>query len=430
MPQLPRGPAAWNIPPRYEVKQVIGRGSYGSVCEAYDKKCKTSVAIKKISDLFDDLTDCKRILREVAILTSLDHSHIVRIHDIVEPKDLKTFNELFIVMERCSSDMKKLIKSDIQLTFSHINALLYNLFVGLKYLHSAGIYHRDLKPANCLVNEDCMVKICDFGLSRAIPTSQANTPNSPPLPSTPPRGDSDGGDSTDVEEPAGPVVPHTQRSKRHLTRHVVTRWYRAPELILLQDNYTEQIDVWSAGCIYGELLQMISQSHMDRSPLFPGSSCFPLSPDRKHRRDFKFHTRGTTDQLNVIFDVLGTPSEEEISHIQSPDAKKHIKALENRTGSGLAERVHGAPDESLKFLEQMLRFTPKRRIIVDVALKNELLAEFRDPTRETTASTQIVLDFDSEAVIDEMHLRKYFGQEIHKFHETTAKVECNKCIVA
>jgi len=129
-----------------------------------------------------------------------------------------------MVMEICDSDLKKLCRTDVTLTTLHINTLLYNLLVGLSYLHSAGIYHRDLKPANCLVNQDCSVKICDFGLSRAIGDEQ---PNLGELPNTP-RGDEDGA------QQAVPAVPHTQRLKRHLTGHVVTRWYRAPELILLQ----------------------------------------------------------------------------------------------------------------------------------------------------------------------------------------------------
>merc|ERR1719267_294152 len=109
-------------------------------------------------------------------------------------------------MEIADSDFKKLIKANVNLSPLHINTLLYNLLIGLKYLHSAGIYHRDLKPANCLVNQDCSVKICDFGLSRAIGDEQ---PHLQALPNTP-RGEAE------ASQP-GAVVPHTARLKRHLT---------------------------------------------------------------------------------------------------------------------------------------------------------------------------------------------------------------------
>merc|ERR1719379_1320120 len=228
---------------------------------------------------------------------------------------MQAFDDLYYVMEICDSDLKKLCRTDVCLSPLHINTLLYNLLVGLKYLHSAGIYHRDLKPANCLVNQDCSVKICDFGLARAVGHVHE-------LPSSP----RDGVDN-DEEGTAMPIVPHTQRLKRHLTGHVVTRWYRAPELILLQEDYTEQIDVWSVGCIFAELLGMLDGYRVeDRGPLFPGSSCFPLSPDHKHKNDYKFHTKGKHEQLNMIFNYLGTPQESEIKDL-SQDAQRYIKCF-------------------------------------------------------------------------------------------------------
>ena len=157
------------------------------ICGSNNSNQDRDVAIKRVKHLFDDLIDCKRILRELAILNWLSHPHIVQIYDIVEPPSLKSFDELYIVMEICDSDLKKLVRTDVTLTPLHINTLLYNLLVGLKYLHSAGIYHRDLKPANCLANQDCSVKICDFGLSRAV----GEAPVLEALPNTP-RQDADG----------------------------------------------------------------------------------------------------------------------------------------------------------------------------------------------------------------------------------------------
>merc|ERR1719389_1154687 len=81
---------------------------------------------------------------------------------------------MYMIMEICDSDMKKLCRTNVTLSELHVNTLLYNLLVGLKYLHSAGIYHRDLKPANCLVNQDCGLKIADFNLSVAVGTQLEN----------------------------------------------------------------------------------------------------------------------------------------------------------------------------------------------------------------------------------------------------------------
>jgi mitogen-activated protein kinase 1/3 len=357
--------------------------------------------------MFEDLIDCKRILREIAILSKLQHDHIVALYDIPAPTG-DAWEELYIVMEICDSDLKKLCRTDVTLTSLHINTLLYNLLVGLKYLHSAGIYHRDLKPANCLVNQDCSVKICDFGLSRAIGDEQ---PHLQALPNTP-RGEGQAGE----EKRSVPIVPGTARLKRHLTGHVVTRWYRAPELILLQENYTEAIDVWSVGCIYAELLGMLEGTKTeDRGPLFPGSSCFPLSPDHKHKTDYKFHTRGKHDQLNMIFNLLGTPPEADTELLEREDAKRYIKCFAARKGEGLPSKFPHVDPTSCELLDLMLRFNPKDRIAVHQALDHRLFTEsgIRDASKETSRVGGLVtLEFEKEPDLDETLLRKYFGIEI------------------
>ncbi len=97
-----------------------------------------------------------------------------------------------------------------------------------------------------------------------------------------------------------------------LTKHVVTRWYRAPELILIQP-YGAAVDIWSTGCIFGELLSMQEgsvQNYQNRVPLFPGGSCYPLSRDQ-----ISSNTSERLDQLNVIFSVIGLPSEEDLNSL-------------------------------------------------------------------------------------------------------------------
>ena len=106
--------------------------------------------------------------------------------------------------------------------------------------------------------------------------------------------------------------------KRELTGHVVTRWYRAPELILLEKDYGEAIDIWAVGCLFAELLSMMKENaptFMDRIPLFPGQSCFPLSPDQNPDIKMSGFPINTNDQLNVIFDVIGTPNKEDMSFV-------------------------------------------------------------------------------------------------------------------
>jgi mitogen-activated protein kinase 1/3 len=356
--------------------------------------------------MFEDLIDCKRILREIAILTELNHENVVRIYDLPQPNNLVSFDELYIVMEICDSDLKKLFRTDVELTQLHINTLLYNILVGLKYIHSVGIYHRDLKPANCLVNQDCSVKICDFGLSRAIGDEQNHLGA---LPNTP-RGENSG------EKHAVPMVPSTARMKRHLTGHVVTRWYRAPELILLQENYTQAIDVWSVGCIYAELLGMVEGTKTDdRGPLFPGSSCFPLSPDNKHKTDYRFHTRGKHDQLNMIFNLLGTPSEADISQLERDDAKRYIRCFQHRDGDNLAQKFRKVDPVALDILAKMLRFNPQERVNVDRALRHRLFEGIRDETREKLSDVHVTLEFEKEPDLDESLLRRYFCKEIRRY---------------
>jgi mitogen-activated protein kinase 1/3 len=398
------------------MRQHIGSGAYGSVCEAYDRKTDKFVAIKRVGHLFEDLIDCKRILREISILSRLSNDSVVKLLDIPAPLYPVNFDEIFIVMEICDSDMKKLCKADVHLTRLQVDTLLYNLLIGLAYIHSAGIYHRDLKPANVLVNQDCTVKICDFGLARAFggPKSQAQV------------------QQDDDEELAGPRLnsPTTSQAsaaKRHLTGHVVTRWYRAIEVILLQEYYTEAIDMWSVGCIYAELLGMLPGFQFEnRGPLFPANSCFPLTPDRHHRKDHKFHARGmgaNQDMLNLIFNLLGTPSDEEVDLLDRSDAKRYVRCFAPREGQGLAKKFPHANPDSIGLLEQMLRFSPMMRITVQEALDHKIFhPDIKEPSMERVAPSQISLDFEAELDLDEQRLRHYFNKEIERFRPNNSDV--------
>jgi len=305
--------------------------------------------------------------------------------------------------------MKKLVRTDVMLSPLHINTMLYNLLVGLKYIHSAGVYHRDLKPANCLVNQNCSVKICDFGLARAIGGEGAQAD------------DKVQDEGSDQEIPVG---PGTVKKKRVMTQHVVTRWYRAPELILLQKGYTEAIDIWSVGCIFGELLQMQEEAirFADRGPVFPGSSCFPLSPERKRGGSGGQKSRGKNDQLEVIFGIIGTPSEQDAALLENDDARQYVRSFPTTRGDGVKARFPSVGSEAHDMLDKMLRFLPHKRLTVQQALEHPLLESIRDKSMETTAAGPVVLNFEKEGRgpnndLSEGQLRKLFAEEMQKFHE-------------
>ena len=185
------------------------------------------VAIKKIVKAFEHRVFSLRTYRELKIQRLLDHENVLGIKRILKPKDRANFTEIYVVTELMETDLSQIIKSNQPLSDDHIQFFLYQILRGLKYIHSAGIYHRDLKPRNLLVNSNCDLKICDFGLARA-----------------------------DIEQ--------LQTANTVLTDYIATRWYRAPEVILSWKKYTGSIDVWSVGCILAELII--------RKPLLPASS--------------------------------------------------------------------------------------------------------------------------------------------------------------
>ena len=159
---------SWDVGDDYECISLLGTGSYGSVWMGKHRRSGKQVAIKQIKGVFDNETDCKRILREIKLLRRLDHPYIIKLYDIVEPTDFDNFNDLYLVLELADSDLKKVLKSGLFLTPVHIKTILYNLLWALYYIHSAQVLHRDLKPANVLVDESCAVKLWDFGLARSI----------------------------------------------------------------------------------------------------------------------------------------------------------------------------------------------------------------------------------------------------------------------
>ena len=153
---------------RYEPVKVLGAGSYGKVIEAIDKETKQKVAIKKVNELFYDLVDTKRVLREITLLRFMKNPFIVKLLDIEYDKKDKDFDCIYLIFECLPSDLRKLIKSSTFLKLDDVRMYVYHILCGLKYIHSCAVLHRDLKPGNILLDKNYQIKICDFGLARCV----------------------------------------------------------------------------------------------------------------------------------------------------------------------------------------------------------------------------------------------------------------------
>lgn len=147
----------------FEAIENIGSGAYGVVCSAVDKKSGARVAIKKISDIFAQPTIAMRTYREIKILRHFKHENIIGIKNILHSEENDKLKDIYIVFNLMETDLHRIIYSSQPLTLEHIRYFLYQVVRGLKFIHSANILHRDLKPSNLLVNENCDLKIGDFG---------------------------------------------------------------------------------------------------------------------------------------------------------------------------------------------------------------------------------------------------------------------------
>ena len=321
----------------FKVKRLLGNGSYGIVCSAkYSDPggmdgTSTSVAVKKISNVFQSPLTCKRVLREILLLSHFrGHPNIVSLYDLdLVYSPTGVLNGLYIYEELMDSDLNQIIKSGQPLSDAHCQNFIYQILCGLKYMHSAGVLHRDLKPNNILVNANCQLKICDFGLSR--------------------------GYSDDWTE-----------NSQFTTEYIASRWYRAPELMLNYQGYSKAIDVWSVGCIFGELL--------GRTPVFAGA-------------DY-------VNQLNRILQILGTPSEHTLRQIRSRNVRAYIRQLGAVRGVSFAILFPNASSTAVDLLRQMLQFSPESRITIEQALNHPYLEVWHDSEDEPICPEKVSFEFE------------------------------------
>ncbi|KAI0729873.1 mitogen activated protein kinase-like protein [Fomitopsis betulina] len=314
----------FNVGSQYQVLDVVGEGAYGIVCSAVHRASGRKVAIKKIAP-FDHSMFCLRTLRELKLLKFLSEAgvseNIISILDIIKPPSIEAFKEVYLIQELMETDMHRVIRTQ-DLSDDHAQYFIYQTLRALKALHSADVIHRDLKPSNLLLNANCDLKVCDFGLARSVKTA----------------------------EPSGTETGF-------MTEYVATRWYRAPEIMLTFKQYTKAIDIWSVGCILAEMLS--------GKPLFPG-------------RDYHH-------QLTLILDVLGTPTLDEFYAITTRRSRDYIRALPFRKRKPFAQLFPNASPLAVDFLTKSLTFDPKKRITVEEALAHPYLEAYHDPEDEPVA---------------------------------------------
>eukprot|EP00252_Welwitschia_mirabilis_P022037 TRINITY_DN582_c0_g1_i1.p1 TRINITY_DN582_c0_g1~~TRINITY_DN582_c0_g1_i1.p1 ORF type:complete len:405 (-),score=58.27 TRINITY_DN582_c0_g1_i1:515-1729(-) len=328
----------------------IGKGAYGIVCSALNSETNEQVAIKKIANAFDNRIDAKRTLREIKLVRHMDHENVVAIRDIIPPPRREAFDDVYIAYELMDTDLHQIIRSNQPLSEEHCQYFLYQILRGLKYIHSANVLHRDLKPSNLLLNANCDLKICDFGLARI--TSETD----------------------------------------FMTEYVVTRWYRAPELLLNSSDYTAAIDVWSVGCIFMEL--------MNRRPLFPGK-------DHVH-------------QLRLLTELIGTPTEADLEFIHGDNAKTFIRQMPQYSRQPFTAKFPHVCPLALDLCEGMLTFDPTKRISVEDALAHPYLTSLHDASDEPICSTTFSFDFEQHALTEDQ-MRGLIYQEALSFNPDYAQ---------
>lgn len=352
---FPAGKHSFTVDSRYSMIRTIGSGAYGVVISAKDAKSNANVAIKMVPKAFSDEIDAKRILREIKLLKHFRHDNIVSIIDMMPPNVnfIEDFIDVYIVTDLMETDLHRIIYSKQKLSIDHAQYFIYQVLRGLKYIHSCQVLHRDLKPSNLLVNSNCDLKICDFGLARGI------------------------GDQRDMEGRTGTML---------LTEYVVTRWYRAPEIMLACHEYSYAIDVWSVGCIFAELIL--------RKPYFPGDDYI--------------------DQLTIISEKLGKLPDVDLDFVTSEKAKRFMKKLPNKTPVHLSLQFPGAPLDALDCLRKMLEIHPRKRITVDESLKHSFFEQLHNPADEPISSRPFDYSFEDQK-LHRVRLQELIWKEVADF---------------
>lgn len=309
-----------DFPSHLKAIKQLGRGAYGTVYLCEDRQTRGQVAVKHVRQA---ARHGKSMIREIRLLARLRHENLLHLIDFpaVPSPD---FEDIFLVLPYMAADLHKIIQSKQELSEKHVQVIMVQLLRALEYIHTAGVAHRDLKPANILISQDVKVKICDFGLARG----------------------GLGLDGDEQEEQLGV-----------LTEYVITRWYRAPEVMLLPRQYSFAVDLWSVGCILAEIV--------GRKALFPG----------------KDHI----DMIKRVNHILGSPHDNELEWLPKDcDAYRFLrKVCPQSPGAQLSTlfpRTCPSPP-CLSLMAAMLRWSPKERLSATDAQKHEYLQVYWKSSR-------------------------------------------------
>eukprot|EP00438_Fugacium_kawagutii_P034505 Skav213795 [mRNA] locus=scaffold1987:149420:151195:- [translate_table: standard] len=314
----------FKVPAHLELIKKVGSGVYATVASFHDPK-GAKLAVKKITDVFHDLIECKRILREVKVLRSLRHDNIINILDMYPPEH-HDFDDIYIITDLMQSDLHRVIYSKQVLNDEHHQYFSYQILRGLLYLHSANVVHGYLKPANMLVNKNCDLKISSFHLANG----------------------------------------HGNDDDALLTDPVTTRWYRAPEVNLLvsEHMYNKSIDVWSVGCVLCELV--------GRKPIF---ACKENDHLGQIKKMLEVLGTPTDDELTWL------PP-------RSP-ARNLLKKLPHATKQSFKAICPKATDAGIEAIERMLAFNPTKRATVSDCLLLRYYETLHRPDDEPTSEIQV-----------------------------------------
>ncbi|RKU48038.1 hypothetical protein DL546_007699 [Coniochaeta pulveracea] len=309
----------------YDKLNDIEEGAYGWVARAKELATGKIVALKRLKIDPKDRSGLPVTgLREIQILRDCDHRNVVKLKEVVVGEDTRKIENIFLALEFVEHDLKSILE-DMPEPFlaSEVKTLLLQLASGVSYLHDHWILHRDLKTSNLLLNNRGQLKIADFGMARYV--------GDPPPPK--------------------------------LTQLVVTLWYRAPELLLGASRYGAAIDMWSIGCIFGELLT--------REPLLQG--------------------KNEVDELGLIFDLCGVPNEDSWPGFRRlPNARslRLPSGKDARTaGSAIRVRFPLLTTAGVSLLNGLLALDPEKRPTAKEMLAHEYFRQDPKPKQEAMFPT-------------------------------------------